>query len=231
LQSDFDKESMATEYPFKSPLKKIAEENEDHPYKSSKRKQKTELSSKRGKSLNYNAIRSNGFTRSGINNSTSYQSNFNDAAFSTSTSKHFLQSPLTTIENKKVYQRSDSLIARSSVYSSIPCPHCDRKFSNKAAERHIPICKSIINKPTTLRKSSKQRSSVQLPHLSQTNYNKGFEHNLMNNTSSTFLTSASKPIADNLSKTHDPGLPPTHKSKAGGSKKMNEKQRGFAAKR
>ncbi|XP_046401523.1 zinc finger C2HC domain-containing protein 1C-like [Ischnura elegans] len=29
----------------------------------------------------------------------------------------------------------------------IPCPHCGRKFNDAAAERHIPRCKDIINKP------------------------------------------------------------------------------------
>ncbi|XP_071453760.1 zinc finger C2HC domain-containing protein 1C-like [Hetaerina americana] len=29
----------------------------------------------------------------------------------------------------------------------IPCPHCGRKFNDAAAERHIPRCKDIVNKP------------------------------------------------------------------------------------
>lgn len=29
----------------------------------------------------------------------------------------------------------------------IPCPHCGRKFNDSAAQRHIPRCKDIINKP------------------------------------------------------------------------------------
>lgn len=29
----------------------------------------------------------------------------------------------------------------------VPCPHCGRKFAEKAAERHIPHCKeSMMNK-------------------------------------------------------------------------------------
>ena len=75
--------------------------------------------SKRGKSLSHNSMKSNGFSRSAINNSTSYQSNFNDAAQSTSTSKHFNQSPMTGAEHKKPNQRSESLVARSMTYS-----HC-----------------------------------------------------------------------------------------------------------
>lgn len=81
---------------------------------------KDDSSSKRGKSLNHNALKSNGFSRSGINNSTSYQTNFNDAAKSTSTSKNFIQSPMATLENKKSYQRAESLIARSTTYSNFP---------------------------------------------------------------------------------------------------------------
>lgn len=34
--------------------------------------------------------------------------------------------------------------------SLIQCPHCSRRFNEKAAERHIPQCQNIINKPKTL---------------------------------------------------------------------------------
>ena len=40
--------------------------------------------------------------------------------------------------------------SRSSMYSSIKCPHCSRMFSDGAALRHIPICTNIIAKPKTL---------------------------------------------------------------------------------
>ena len=36
--------------------------------------------------------------------------------------------------------------------SLIPCPHCSRRFNEKAAERHIPLCTSIKAKPTKLSK-------------------------------------------------------------------------------
>ena len=36
--------------------------------------------------------------------------------------------------------------------SLVPCPHCDRRFSAKAAERHIPSCQNIIAKPSSLRR-------------------------------------------------------------------------------
>ena len=29
---------------------------------------------------------------------------------------------------------------RSSAYATVACPTCDRKFNDKAAERHIPVC-------------------------------------------------------------------------------------------
>ena len=38
--------------------------------------------------------------------------------------------------------------------SLIQCPNCERRFNQKAAERHIPVCKKIIAKPSTLKKGS-----------------------------------------------------------------------------
>ena len=38
--------------------------------------------------------------------------------------------------------------------NTVPCPHCNRKFNQKAAERHIPQCQSIKAKPATLKKGS-----------------------------------------------------------------------------
>lgn len=38
--------------------------------------------------------------------------------------------------------------------SLIQCPHCSRRFNDRAAERHIPQCKSIRAKPSTLKKGS-----------------------------------------------------------------------------
>lgn len=88
-----------------------------------------------------------------------------------------------------------------------------------------------MSKPPTLNSSNRKRSSVQLPHLSKTNYNNGgFESNLMNNTSSTFRTSASKLPNDTLSKTsQQAGLPPTHKGT--GSKTIVRTRKDFATKR
>ena len=36
----------------------------------------------------------------------------------------------------------------------VPCPHCNRKFNHKAADRHIPQCQSIKAKPATLKKGT-----------------------------------------------------------------------------
>jgi hypothetical protein len=36
--------------------------------------------------------------------------------------------------------------------SLIPCPHCSRRYNSKAAERHIPQCKNIIAKPSSLKR-------------------------------------------------------------------------------
>jgi hypothetical protein len=42
----------------------------------------------------------------------------------------------------------------------IQCPNCQRRFSDKAAERHIPICKSIIAKPSSLKKGGGQTAGT-----------------------------------------------------------------------
>lgn len=178
-------------------------------------------------SLNPNILKSNGFSKSTINNSTAYQSNFNEVAISTSTSKKFIPNQIEHHESYKHYQRSESLIDRSATYSTVPCPHWNRKFSSAAAERHIPICKSIVNKPKTLRETGQKRSSVQLPHLSKTNYNASYENSLMNNTSSTFRTNILGHANDQLSQTS--GLPPTYKPPA--SKAIMNTRKDFAAKR
>lgn len=38
--------------------------------------------------------------------------------------------------------------------SLIPCPHCGRRFNEKAAERHIPQCQNIRAKPTSLKRGT-----------------------------------------------------------------------------
>lgn len=38
--------------------------------------------------------------------------------------------------------------------SLIPCPHCGRRFNEKAAERHIPQCNNIRAKPSSLKKGT-----------------------------------------------------------------------------
>ena len=34
----------------------------------------------------------------------------------------------------------------------MPCPHCGRRFNEKAAERHIPKCQTIKAQPKMLRR-------------------------------------------------------------------------------
>jgi hypothetical protein len=43
--------------------------------------------------------------------------------------------------------------------SLIQCPHCSRRFNDRAAERHIPTCQSIKAKPTGLKKGSGSSTS------------------------------------------------------------------------
>lgn len=38
--------------------------------------------------------------------------------------------------------------------SLIPCPHCGRRFNEKAADRHIPQCQKIQAKPTSLKRGA-----------------------------------------------------------------------------
>jgi hypothetical protein len=44
--------------------------------------------------------------------------------------------------------------ASSTDPSLVPCPHCDRRFSAKAADRHIPQCQTIRAKPSSLKKGA-----------------------------------------------------------------------------
>jgi hypothetical protein len=36
----------------------------------------------------------------------------------------------------------------------VQCPHCERRFNEKAAERHIPVCTSIRSKPSSLKRGT-----------------------------------------------------------------------------
>jgi hypothetical protein len=45
--------------------------------------------------------------------------------------------------------------------SLVLCPHCDRRFNEKAAERHIPKCLDIRAKPSTLKKGGGGGGGIQ----------------------------------------------------------------------
>ena len=44
-----------------------------------------------------------------------------------------------------------TLVERTSLYSNIQCPNCNRLFNKKAAQRHIGVCQDIVSKPKTLK--------------------------------------------------------------------------------
>ena len=52
------------------------------------------------------------------------------------------------------------VVTRSTLYSSVKCPHCDRMFAEKAALRHIPICEKIIAKPKPLAEKKGKISNI-----------------------------------------------------------------------
>ena len=45
--------------------------------------------------------------------------------------------------------------------SLVLCPHCGRRFNEKAAERHIPQCQSIRAKPSVLKKGAGSGGGMQ----------------------------------------------------------------------
>lgn len=49
--------------------------------------------------------------------------------------------------NPEILRELASQIPNQNTEELVPCPHCSRKFNPTTAERHIPKCKDIINKP------------------------------------------------------------------------------------
>ena len=62
--------------------------------------------------------------------------------------------------NTPVNQSLDTTTAANTVVEApvedylTPCPHCSRRFNERAAERHIPQCLDIKARPKTLKKNS-----------------------------------------------------------------------------
>jgi endogenous inhibitor of DNA gyrase (YacG/DUF329 family) len=46
------------------------------------------------------------------------------------------------------------VVSKGPDMSLIPCHNCGRRFNEKAAERHIPLCKNIIAKPNALKRGA-----------------------------------------------------------------------------
>lgn len=66
------------------------------------------------------------------------------------------------------HEPTQQLVARSSSGpindGKIPCPHCQRRFDPTAAERHIPICANVKNKPRAPPSPSPSRASPSRGH-------------------------------------------------------------------
>lgn len=71
--------------------------------------------------------------------------------------------PKKSTEEKKVISKSPepkSFAARTKEPDTTECPYCSRKFDHKVAERHIPKCKDIVNRPSP--PQNKLRSTSQI---------------------------------------------------------------------
>jgi predicted amidophosphoribosyltransferase len=40
-------------------------------------------------------------------------------------------------------RKYEDVATRMTKFSNVECPHCQRKFNDRAAERHIPICAEL----------------------------------------------------------------------------------------
>mmetsp|Transcript_9781 Transcript_9781/g.10987 ORF Transcript_9781/g.10987 Transcript_9781/m.10987 type:complete len:213 (-) Transcript_9781:94-732(-) len=84
-----------------------------------------------------------------------------------STSKYLQNADQSSVSRSSFYldrEMSETLMMRSQAYTKIECPHCSRKFCRKAAERHVPLCDKIHNKPKAL---FRNREKQFLPELNE----------------------------------------------------------------
>jgi len=54
---------------------------------------------------------------------------------------------LTTNYNRYTSSSPANHVNRVSAYAQVACPYCNRKFEKRAAERHLPICEKVWNRP------------------------------------------------------------------------------------
>ena len=73
-------------------------------------------------------------------------------------------------------KKSNSVIPAAAVaptvdHSLIPCPHCGRRFSEKAHQRHVPVCLNIINRPKQLHRGMGRGAHMRVHANTNTGHN------------------------------------------------------------
>eukprot|EP00930_Biecheleria_cincta_P085767 TRINITY_DN75133_c0_g1_i1.p1 TRINITY_DN75133_c0_g1~~TRINITY_DN75133_c0_g1_i1.p1 ORF type:complete len:481 (-),score=80.96 TRINITY_DN75133_c0_g1_i1:47-1489(-) len=67
-------------------------------------------------------------------------------------------------EDEPAQQLASRSSSRPHNDGKIPCPHCERRFAPDAAERHIPICANVQNRPRAPPSPSPSRASPARGH-------------------------------------------------------------------